>query len=284
MRAVTVLICACLSAALALGCAPAALTQDQIVPAFIAASQAGTRTMHVEWHGTMNQVSGGDQGSGLGQISQSFDAAFDFSGPDYAGGITTAVAGIGQSNQISYARVGGNSFVNLANSGWQNAGNTELDPLRGLTETGVGYEALDTLDGQQVQRLRVADPLAALDGALFPTGSFGSVSVLPGGKSDYLVYVDANGIPVAAHMAIDLAMTPPEGGPTISGLSYSLSFDYTFSLWGEPVTISPPNVTNGGGIDFPPQPRVQTSNQARSSRSRSARSADVPSSSWRKKT
>ena len=67
--------------------------------------------------------------------------------------------------------------------------------------------------------------------------------MVPGGKSDYLVYVDPNGIPVAAHMAVDLAMTAPEGGPTVSSLSYSLAFDYQFSLWGEPVTISPPQVS-----------------------------------------
>jgi hypothetical protein len=72
------------------------------------------------------------------------------------------------------------------------------------------------------------------------------------------VYVDAAGIPVAAHLAVDMTMTPPEGGPSIPGLSSSLNFDYQFTLWGEPVTISPPQVTNnGGGIDFPPAPRVQ---------------------------
>jgi hypothetical protein len=32
--------------------------------------------------------------------------------------------------------------------------------------------------------------------------------------------------------------------------SYEIRFDYTFSLWGEPVTISPPQVTNGGFDDF----------------------------------
>lgn len=253
MRAVTVLVAACLSALLALACAPQALTQDQIVPAFIAASQAGTRTMHVEWHGTMNQVSAGDQGSGLGQISQSFDAAFDFSGPDYAGDLTMAVAGIGQSNQVSYARVGGNSFVNLANSGWQNAGGTELDPLFGLTETGLAYEALDTLEGQQVHRLRVHD-LATSAGLFGQTAFLGTTATL-NDPSDYLIYVDANGIPVGAHLALDYVVASPiDAAPT--ELEWQLQVDYEFSLWGEPVTISAPNVTNGGGIDFPPKPRV----------------------------
>jgi len=134
MRAVTVLVAACLSAALVLGCAPAALTQDQIVPAFIAATQADTRTMHMEWQGTMNQLSGGDLGSGLGQINQQFTGVFDFNGPDYAGDIVTSLAGLGQSNSVSYARVAGNSFLNYSGSGWQSAdafgaGPTELDPM-----------------------------------------------------------------------------------------------------------------------------------------------------------
>ncbi len=255
MRAVTFLVAACLSALLALACAPQALTQDQIVPAFIAASQAGTRTMHVEWHGTMNQVSAGDQGSGLGQISQSFDAAFDFSGPDYAGDLTVAVAGIGQSNQVSYARVGGNSFVNLANSGWQNAGGTELDPLFGLTETGLAYEAQDTLDGRVVHRLRVTDPAAALDGGLFGQVSFAGGTLTLKDPSEYLIFVNSAGIPVGAHLALDYVVASPiDAAPT--ELEWQLQVDYEFSLWGEPVTISAPNVTNGGGIDFPPKPQT----------------------------
>ncbi len=249
MRAVTVLVAACLSGTLALACAPAALTPDQIVPAFIAASQADTRTMHMEWQGALNQTAGGDQGSGLGMMSSSLEGSFDFNGPDYAGGITSTTVGIGGSaSQVSYARVSGVAFINYANSGWQRADAVlqpamEIDPLRGLALPDVSYEAADTLNGRSVHRLRVADPLAALGGALYPTGSFGSVSIVPGGKSEYLVYVDANGIPVAAHLAVDMTMTPPDGGPSISGLSYSVSFDYQFTLWGEPVTISPPQVS-----------------------------------------
>jgi hypothetical protein len=252
-------------AAIAAACgAPAALNPDQIVPAFIAASQSDVRTMHMEWQGGVNQTGGGDLGSGLGMMSSTFNGSFDFNGPDYAGGITSSTAGVGGSaSQVSYARVSGVAFINYGNSGWQRADAVlqpvmEIDPLRGLAAPDVSYEAADTLTGRAVHRLRVGDPLAALGGALFPTGSFASVTIVPGGKSDYLVYVDAAGIPVAAHLAVDMTMTPPEGGPSIPGLSYSLNFDYQFTLWAEPVTISPPQVTNnGGGIDFPPAPRVQ---------------------------
>jgi hypothetical protein len=247
MRAVTVLVVACLSAGLALACAPAALTQDQIVPAFIAASQADTRTMHMDWQGTMQQVSGGDQGSGLGQINQSFNGAFDFNGPDYAGAITTALSGLGQSNQVSYARVSGISFVNYAGSGWQRAdalgpGPTELDPMHDLAEAGVTYEALDSLAGRQVHRLQARDPMAALDGLLGQSNFLGAALAL-NGPSDYLIYVDANGVPVAAHLALNVVVTgnaPDVGSPE---LGYQMQFDYTFSLWGEPVTISPPQVS-----------------------------------------
>ncbi|MDL2335319.1 MAG: hypothetical protein QFC55_04745 [Chloroflexota bacterium] len=265
MRAVTVLICACLSALLALACAPAALTQEQIVPAFVAASQADSRTMHMEWQGTMHQVAGGDQGSGLGQIDRSLSGAFDFNGPDYAGSITTAVAQGGGANQISYARVGGVSFVNYSESGWQSAdafgaAPSELDPMHDLAEAGLTYEAADTLDGRAVHRLRVLDAAASLAGGLFDQASFMGGSLTLNGPSDYLIYVDANGIPVGAHVALDikLGLTAPDMASP--DLEYQIEFDYTFSLWGEPVTISPPNLSNnGGGIDFPPPPRVEPS-------------------------
>jgi len=38
-------------------CTTAALTPEEIVPAFIAASQADTRTMHMEWQGTVATAS-----------------------------------------------------------------------------------------------------------------------------------------------------------------------------------------------------------------------------------
>lgn len=263
MRAVTVLIATCLSAALALGCAPAALTQEQIVPAFIAASQGETRTMHMEWRGTMHQVGGGDQGSGLGQIDQSFNGAFDFNGPDYAGALTTAIAGMGQSNQVSYARVSGVTFVNYGESGWQRsdglgAGPTQLDPMHDLAESGVAYEATDTLDGRPVHRLRVLDPAAALSGGLFDQASLIGGSLALKGPSDYLIYVDANGIPVAAHVALDIQMGISAPDMASPDLEYQVEFDYTFSLWGEPVTISAPQLSNdGGGIKDGPPPIVE---------------------------
>lgn len=225
------------------------------MPAFIAASQSVTRTMHMEWQGNMNQLGGGDQGSGLGPISQGINGTFDFNGPDYAGDIDTTVAGIGQSNAVSYAHVGGAAFVNYANSGWQRADTfggipTEIDPMRGLTQADVVYEAADTLDGRPVHRLRLTDAVGALTGTLFPEGSLADTSLIPGGRSDFVIYVDASGIPVGAQMAIDAQISNLDPNSTSSEIGWGFQFDYTFSMWGEPVTISPPQVNNnvGGGV------------------------------------
>jgi len=63
-------------------------------------------------------------------------------------------------------------------------------------------------------------------------------------------------------LALQLTVTAPEvASPSVE---YQMDFDYTFSLWGEPVTISPPQITNniGGGAkdDGAPPPIVQPSN------------------------
>ena len=252
MRAVTTLFVACLCAATAVACGSTTLTPEQIVPAFIAASQSDTRTMHMEWQGTMDQLSGGDQGSGLGQLSQGFTGTFDFNGADYAGDLNTTVARIGQSNAVSYARVSGVYFSNYANTGWQTTNLVggippEIDPMRGLTAADVVYEAADTLDGRPVHRLRVTDAIGALTGTLFPEGPLTDTSVIPGGRSDFVIYVDATGIPVGAQMALDAHISNLDPNSSSSEISWSFQFDYTFSQWGEPVTISAPHITNGGG-------------------------------------
>ena len=224
------------------------LTPDQIVPAFISASQDDARTLHMEWQGSFNQTSGGDQGSGLGQVKQSLSAAFDFNGPDYAGSLNTTVTGIGPSNEVAYARVSGVAFINYANSGWQRTDTVgvptpEMDPLRGLDVAQVAYEAADTLDGRAVHRLRVSDPLAALNDSIFASTGSGGFSLVPGGRSDFLVYVDASGIPLGAKVAVDVVASVSAKDSVPPGVTYAIDLDFKFSLWGEPVTISPPQIS-----------------------------------------
>src|SRR5688572_29799392 len=177
-------------------CSPAALTPEQIVPAFITASQSGTRTMHMEWQGTLataNSVLPGDD------PATSVNGVFDFNGPDYAGTMTTGVSGM--SGNVSYARVGGLSFVNFSDSGWQRAemegsAPAELDPLIGLTAADVTYEDVQDLNGRQVHRVRVLDPLAAVRGFFGGQAAIGVPKLIPDSQSEYVIYVDAAGIPV----------------------------------------------------------------------------------------
>lgn len=239
-------------------CAPAALAPDEIVPAFIAASQDAARTMRMEWRGTMSIAQGDIPEFGAG--NQSISATFDFNGPDFAGTLVTGSAG--GSSSTSYARISGVAFINYADSGWQRADSfgganvvLEMDPFHGLTATDLAYEAPDTLDGRAVHRLRVLDPLSTLSGGLFAQAGEIDPALVENGLSDFVIYVDANGLPVGAHVALDMSMNfvgpeLPDGTQT----SYQIRFDYTFSLWGEPVTITPPQVRGGGFDDVPPLP------------------------------
>jgi hypothetical protein len=235
-------------------CSPAALTPDEVVPAFIAASQSDTRTMRMEWQGT---VATGDAGLPGDDSTASVNGIFDFNGPDYAGTMTVGVAG-SSVGKISYARVGDISFVNYSDSGWQRADGFgsapgELDPMIGLTAADVTYEDAQDLNGRQVHRVRVIDPLAAVRGFFGGLAAFGTPTLNRDGEGDYLIYVDAAGIPVAAHVVLDMKMDVPFETET-SSVDYRIRWDYTFSQWGEPVTISPPTVVGGGGLDFPQPP------------------------------
>jgi hypothetical protein len=236
------------------GCSPAALAPEEIVPAFIAASQDAARTMHMEWRGTVaTSETGFPGGAGTANIN----GVFEFNGPDYEGILTADSGGFGAGNQ-SYARVGGVAFVNFSDSGWQRAdvigvAPQELDPLHGLTVADVAYEDVQELNGAQVHRLRVSDPMAAVRGFFGGLAPFGSPALNENGASEYLVYVDAMGIPVAAHVVVELTMQVNMGGE-FSSIDYSIRWDYAFSLWGEPVTIRAPSVVGGGGIDDFPQP------------------------------
>ena len=108
------------------------------------------------------------------------------------------------------------------------------------------------LNGRHVHRVRVLDPLAAVRGFFAGFAAIGTPKLIPDGESQYLVYVDAAGIPVAAHVILDMtidALLDTEMRST----TYSIRWDYTFSQWGEPLTISPPTVV-GDGIEVP-QPK-----------------------------
>lgn len=233
-------------------CNSTALTPDQIVPAFIAASQAATRTMHMEWQGTLTQPSPAPGKPGLppDQLNVTLNGIFDFNGPDYAG-TTESLSGAFSSGQTNYARVAGIAFIDFSGGGWQRASDfgqpaTEFDPLYALTASDVVYEGADSLDGGAVHRLRVLDPITVVSRGLLGNGMFGAgpPTITDGGQNDYFIYVDGNGIPVAARVALDLAMTVPLGTDASSPVSsYQMRFDYQFSLWGEPVTISPPQIS-----------------------------------------
>jgi hypothetical protein len=238
------------------GCSPVALAPEEIVPAFIAASQDAARTMRMEWQGTMALGQSGDPAIDPMVTDQSMNATFDFNGSDFAGTMVTGFAG--SNTSTSYARISGVAFINYGESGWQRADSfggqnvvPDMDLFHGLTAADVVYEAVDSLDGRQVHRLRVLDPLTAFSGGQFATGGEIDRSLTEAGPSEFLIYVDANAIPVGAHVALDMSMNwiAPEVNEGMK-FSYEIRFDYTFSLWGEPVTISPPQVTNGGFDDF----------------------------------
>jgi hypothetical protein len=252
-------VCACTFAS---ACAPAVLTPDEIVAAFVAASQDDARTMHMEWTGAIH-TNQPQPGRGVTASDISFVATFEFAGPDYEGVMTTSMNGMGMgSSTTSYAQVGGANFTRFEGGDWQGipsgAGPTlAFDPLAGLSAAGVAYEAPDTISGTQVHRIRVADPLGALQRTLFQQGAFTEVGLVDGGASDYLVYVDAQGIPVAARLVVDVTMQvmiDPAGDG--SNVEYGMTSDYVFSDWGAPITIIAPPVTSGGFDDFPPPPKL----------------------------
>jgi hypothetical protein len=229
-------------------CSPAALAPGEIVPAFIAASQAATRTMHMEWQGTV--ATGGSVLPG-DDATTTVTGVFDFNGPDYAGTMTTGLPG----SSVSYARVGGLSFVNFSDSGWQRAemeGSVpaELDPMIGLTAADVSYDDVQDLNGRQVHRVRVLDPLAAVRGFFGGQAAIGTPKLIPDGESEYLIYVEGAGIPVAAHVGLDLTADMPLD-TDMPSLDYYIRWDYTFSQWAEPVTISPPAVVGDGFLGVP---------------------------------
>lgn len=241
-------------------CAPAELTSDQIVAAFIAASQDDARTMHMEWTGTIHTSQGGELGAPDSDVS--LLSTFEFSGADYEGVLTTTVSAMGGSSTMGYAQVGGVNFTRYEGGAWQliEAGALTaqgFDPLGGLSAAGVAYEEPETIDGRLLHRLRVTDALGALQRTLLSQAVFSESGLVDGGASDYLVYVDGQGVPVAAQLHVDVRtqmMIDPTGA--WADVEYGMTSDYEFSDWGAEITIVAPPVTGGGFDDKPPPPLV----------------------------
>lgn len=213
---------------------------EVIVLAFIGAVQDPARTLHAEWQGIATSLpSDADPET----ITLATTAAFDFNGPDYTGTIVTDFS-FGATDTQSLARIDGVSFVQLVTElPWQRTfqdgdRSPEMDPLHGLTVADVTYDSPRTLDGREVHALRVLNPLAAFSGGYWLPMVNRAVETDP---SEYLIYVDDNGTPVGAHVEFDLTRNKVVNGEISDEMeSYHIQIDYTFSGWGDPITINPP--------------------------------------------
>lgn len=211
-----------------------------VVLAFIAAVQSTARTMHAEWQGVTTFLpSDADPDT----TTLTTTAAFDFNGPDYTGTIVTDFS-FGATDTQSLARIDGISFVQLVTElPWQRTfqdgdRSPEMDPLHGLTVADVGYGSPRTLDGREVHELRALDPLSAFSGGYWLPMVNRAVET---GPSEYLIYVDDNGTPVGAHVEFDLTRNKVVNGEISDEMeSYHIQIDYTFSGWGELITMTPP--------------------------------------------
>ena len=245
-------LAAALVAAFTVGCslAQAPLGPDEIVAAFISESQDEARTFHMEWQGTMSTTMSWPDTPPGQEITGSINASFDFSGDDFAGAMTTRTGFLGLpggqtdpfGSTTAYARVRGVFFVRYTQSGWERMeanwqGQSEFDPLHGLAAEGVVYEAGETIDSVVLHRLRVVDPGSALNASLFS----GSAELTPDDVSEFLIYVDPQGVPVRAQLRLSGQVAlGVDLGDFIPPATYQLSFDYVFTAWGEDFYISPP--------------------------------------------
>src|ERR1051326_4657982 len=122
-------------APIAPACAPAAepvLTPDQVPAAFVAATQATDRTMHMDWTGTFSR-------GAIGAPAMPFSATIDFAGSDYAGTFSGSAGGPemkpGVDSRTEIALVGGQGYQRSQYSnGWQRMtpAPPSLDPFLGL--------------------------------------------------------------------------------------------------------------------------------------------------------
>ncbi len=230
---------------------PAALTPDEIVAAFVAKTNDPARTYHSDLTGTYrnDQVGGPRQNLGM-----TMTASFDYQGASYAGTITTQMGGGiagGMTSTVSYATIGDMAWIRYENGPWERApvgaasAPPGMDALSGLAATDVAYEAAETIDDQPLHRLRITDPAAALTRA-FDGGIETGMLIGPG--SEYVVYVDGEGVPVAAQSHVVGSMSFGEGMPPVDGpplpqmpeMSFAFDFNYRYSAWGSDITIVPP--------------------------------------------
>lgn len=263
MRRHAPLILGILIALSTIACGPAQLRPEQIVAAFIAASQDEARTFHMEWQGTaeMGQGTRPDEPGTLTSIN----ATFDFSGDDYAGTIVINWTGGGTSGTggtTDYARVGGAVFQKFEGGGWERADGVngvpaQFDPMFGLGAADVSYVGPDTVDARSVHQLRVLDPAAAMSRSFFAARDDGQTPVPAGQDSDFAIFVDGQGIPISAQLRLAVSMGASgddPGNPNVPPMNYDIAFEFRFTEWGSPLTISAPPLTGGGGIDDMPPP------------------------------
>ena len=178
----------------AVGCgAPAVLSPDEIVAAFIVTSQDEARTMHVEWSGTIH-ASGEFMGAGPTEMDAQLTATAEFSGPDFEAVLTTTSSegGMMPASTVAYARVQGVSFTRYQDGGWQSdqfggSAPVSFDPLLGLTVSGLTYEGPESRDGRELHRLRATDPAAAVSRTLFPQSGIVGFGTLDVGDAEFVV-------------------------------------------------------------------------------------------------
>jgi hypothetical protein len=215
---------------------PPVLTPEQVPAAFIAATQAADRTMHMQWDGTYSV-------GALGALTTPFSATLDFAGADYAGTLSAAMNAPdfkqGGTQQTEIALVGGQAYQRTSYSnGWQPVANlpSSFDPFQGLAATDIAYVAQETKDGARVHHLRVTDVstmATSIFGGLSGTG-VGPVS-FDGGHSAFDIWVDAAAHPVSATLNLSTDAEPSDFG------AISVTSTYTFTNWGADIYIVPPN-------------------------------------------
>jgi hypothetical protein len=217
---------------------PPPLSEAEIVDALIAHSQAPDRTIHAEMRGAY-RFDAGDPSSATG-----FLGSFNFSGDDYAGTVRMVpgeqFGGPGfAAMQTDVIVVAGEGFTRSSGmGGWRRADAGDvaamnMDPLRGLSATSVEYLGVESSDGVQVHRIKVADGGSAFSRAFSePPGMFPGEEA-PAGTTSIEVYVDDRGKPLAASLLAETNF----GG---LGFRLQLSLQYEFSEWGGDFEIVAP--------------------------------------------
>jgi hypothetical protein len=216
--------------------APPVLTPDQVPAAFVAATQATDRTMHMEWTGTYSM-------GALGALTTPFSASIDFSASDYAGSVSAAPNAPdekpGANNQSEIAFVGGQGYQRTPySSGWQRIGGAapSLDPFQGLDLGEVQYVGQEVRNGATVQHVHITD-VSGVASTIFNGLSGSSLGPVhfDATNSMFDVYVDDAARPVGATLNLGTDANPSEFG------AIRVTSTYQFSNWGaEFYIVAPP--------------------------------------------